>query len=286
MAPLLPLVSEEVSRRLTGGRSVHLSDRPDAGALPEDAGLVAAIDGARGVSTGSALRKAEGLGRLPLSSLTVVADDAAELRPFTELVGEELNVREVVPTDVSAAGDGGFGVRQTLLVNARAAGPRLGREVQIAIRASKAGDWSVTESGVVSAGGIACSTEVRAAPVVSDAAAGDHRAVAMLPGSGFLILDTEVTPELAAEGLARDVVRAVQQARRQAGLKVSDRIALAVGGSPAVRAAVDRHRELISAETLAVELAVVELGGAELDGAVAVEVGDHQQASVSLTRSA
>ncbi len=178
-------------------------------------------------------------------------------------------------------------MRQTLLVNARAAGPRLGREVQTAIRASKAGDWSVTESGAVSAGGIALQEgEYELHTVVSDAAADDHRAVAMLPGSGFLILDTEVTAELAAEGLARDVVRAVQQARREAGLEVSDRISLAVGGSPAVRAAVDRHRELISAETLAVELAVVERDGAELDGAAVVEVGDHQQASVSVTRAA
>ena len=48
----------------------------------------------------------------------------------------------------------------------------------------------------------------------------------MLPGGGFVVLDTAVTPELAAEGVARDLVRAVQQARRDAGLDVSDRIAL------------------------------------------------------------
>ena len=75
--------------------------------------------------------------------------------------------------------------------------------------------------------------------VVADADPADQRAVAMLPGGGFLILDTAVTPELAAEGLARDVVRAVQQARRDAGLAVSDRIAL--GGSGRRRGRRWRH---------------------------------------------
>ena len=57
----------------------------------------------------------------------------------------------------------------------------------------------------------------------------DASAIGMLPGGGFVVLDTAVTPELAAEGLARDLVRAVQQARRDADLEVSDRIALTVG---------------------------------------------------------
>ena len=72
--------------------------------------------------------------------------------------------------------------------------------------------------------------------MVADADPSDRRAVAMLPGGGFVILDTAVTPELAAEGLARDVVRAVQQARREAGLAVSDRITLAVSGDAGVLA--------------------------------------------------
>ena len=63
----------------------------------------------------------------------------------------------------------------------------------------------------------------------------------MLPGGGFVILDTAVTPELAAEGLARDVVRAVQQARRDAGLDVSDRIELTLAADAEVRAAIEAH---------------------------------------------
>ena len=77
----------------------------------------------------------------------------------------------------------------------------------------------------------------------------------MLPGGGFVVLDTAVTPELAAEGLARDLVRAVQQARRDAGLDVSDRIALTIGGSAAVQDAARTHESLIAGETLATSYA-------------------------------
>ena len=130
----------------------------------------------------------------------------------------------------------------------------------MAIKGSKSGDWSVGADGAVVAGGIALvEGEYALQTVVADADPDDQRAVAMLPGGGFVILDTAVTPELAAEGLARDVVRAVQQARRDAGLEVSDRIALQSGRRRAVRAAVETHAELIKAETLATTLETLRL---------------------------
>ena len=98
----------------------------------------------------------------------------------------------------------------------------------------------------------------------------------MLPGGGFVVLDTEVTPELAAEGLARDLVRAVQQARRDAGLDVSDRIALTIGGSAGVQAAARTHESLIAGETLATSYAVRDADG---EG-TPVTVGDNEKATV------
>jgi isoleucyl-tRNA synthetase len=232
-------------------------------------------------STGSALRKAEGLRvRLPLASLTVVTDDAATLQPLAGLITDELNVKALVLTDLADADQGAFGVQQTLQVNARAAGPRLGRDVQRAIKGSKSGDWSVDADGAVVAGGIALQEgEYALTTVVADADPDDQRAVAMLPGGGFVILDCAVTPELAAEGLARDVVRAVQQARRDAGLQVSDRIVLTLGGDQAARSAVDTHAELITSETLAAELVIVDVE------AETVAVGDGQQVSVRVARA-
>ena len=88
----------------------------------------------------------------------------------------------------------------------------------------------------------------------------------LLSGGGFVVLDTTITPELEAEGTARDVIRSVQQARRDAGLQVTDRMRLSVTADARTMQAVEAHRDLIMAETLATELDVAE--GAELQVAV------------------
>ena len=257
-APLLPLTTEEVWRGLTGGRSVHLEEWPLADELPADDALVAAMDKVREVcSATSALRKAGSLrNRLPLSTLTVVVADPTGLEGFESIVADEVNVKSVRLLAVDAPEAASYGVSQRLTVNARAAGPRLGRDVQKAIQGSKSGDWSVAEDGTVTAGGL----ELADGEYTLDTVAGsadEAAAVGVLPTGGFVVLDTAVTPELAAEGLARDLVRAVQQARRDAGLDVSDRIALTVAGSDAVQAAARTHEQLITEETLATSFEVV-----------------------------
>jgi len=281
-APLMPLTTEEVWRGLTGGRSVHLTDWPRAEELPADDELVAAMDAVREVcSVGSALRKAAGLRtRLPLASLTVVS--SAGIGRFASLISEELNVKSVrtmSPDDPEAAA---FGVSEKLTVNARAAGPRLGKDVQTAIRASKSGDWSVAEDGTVTAGGLALQEgEFTLETVAGSADAGS--ATGVLRSGGFVVLDTDVTPDLAAEGLARDLVRAVQQARRDAGLEVSDRISLTVAGSAAVQEAARTHEQLVAGETLAAAYSVVDELPDGLSGTDAV-VGDGEKATVAVVR--
>ncbi|WP_203336108.1 isoleucine--tRNA ligase [Nocardioides limicola] len=278
-APLLPLTTEEIWRGLTGGRSVHLTDWPDAATLPDDEGLVAAMDQVRDVcSATSALRKAAGLrNRLPLASLTVVGPQIAG---FESIVADELNVKTVRLLDADAPEAGAFGVEQRLTVNARAAGPRLGKDVQVAIKGSKTGDWSVAADGTVTAGGIALVEGEYSLETVAGAA-DESSAVGMLR-DGFVVLDTDVTPALAAEGLARDLVRAVQQARRDGGLDVSDRIALVIAGAPAVLEAASAHRDLISSETLATSCDVTAAG---VDGGIEVTVGEGEKAIVRVSKA-
>jgi isoleucyl-tRNA synthetase len=253
VAPLAPLTAEEIWRGLTGGRSVHLTDWPSAGEFPADHALVSTMDAVRDVcSAALSLRKARGLRvRLPLAGLTVAAPGAGALRPFADLVADEVNVKRVeFAEDVAAFSE------RVLTVVPRVLGPRLGGQVQQVIRAVKAGDWSVAD-GVVTAGGVALDEgEYELRLVAADA----DRSAPLPGGEGVVVLDTDVTPELVAEGLARDVVRVVQQARREAGLEVSDRIRLTLSAGPEVTAAVEAHRDFVAQETLAVTVEFAPLG--------------------------
>lgn len=274
VAPLAPLTAEEIWRGLTGGRSVHLTDWPDAAQFPADHALVSTMDAVRDVcSAALSLRKARGLRvRLPLASLTVAAPGAGALRPFADLVADEVNVKRVEFTEDVA----GYSER-VLTVVPRVLGPRLGGQVQQVIRAVKAGDWSVSE-GVVTAGGVALNEgEYELRLVVADA----DRSASLPGGEGLVVLDTEVTAELVVEGLARDVVRVVQQARREAGLDVSDRIRLTLSAGPEVTAAVEAHRDFVARETLAVAVEFAEAGERGFTG----EAGDGEQVRAAVERA-
>lgn len=266
-APLLPLITEMIWRGLTGGRSVHLTDWPRAGEVPADAALVAAMDQVRDVcSAASSLRKAKKLRvRLPLLKLTVAVEDPDQLQPFTELIGDELNVKQVELTDAIDT----YG-RFELTVNARVAGPRLGKDVQAAIKAVKAGEGVVNPDGTLSAGPAVLQPEEYSSRLV----AADPEYTAALPGgAGLVVLDGTVTPELEAEGWAKDRIRELQELRKSTGLDVSDRIAvvMSVPGERAAWAAT--HRDLIAGEILATSFEF----GEPADG---TEIGDGVRVSI------
>ena len=261
-APLLPLTTEEIWRGLTGERSVHLTDWPDADALPVDEALVSGMDRAREAASATlGLRKAQSLRvRQPLRRLTVVTEAAAGLEPFTGILADEVNVKDVALIDL-AGGAADVGVSQRLAVNARAAGPRLGRAVQDVIRGSKSGDWRVDPDGTVVCAGVELREGEYALETVVDDTGADHRAVAVLPGGGFVVLDTALDEELLAEGWARDVVRQVQDERKAAGLHVSDTVRLRLGVTAERVAWARRHLDMVRSETLAEEVDLVEVAG-------------------------
>ncbi|MFM7685470.1 MAG: class I tRNA ligase family protein, partial [Actinomycetota bacterium] len=260
LAPLLPLVTEEIHGGLTAGASVHLQDWPAASTVPSDPELVAAMDLARDVCNAAlSLRKAHGLRvRLPLAALDVAVAGSQSLQPFLELVADEVNVKHVGLSD-DVASVASF----ELKVVPAALGPRLGGQTQQVIRAVKAGDWQRGADGVV-AGGIAL---LESEYTLRLAAKGDAASTPLSNGGGVVLLDTVVTPELEAEGVTRDLVRLVQQARRKAGLQVSDRILLTLGVPELIRRQVSAHLALLTEATLATS---VDWAGAgtneELDG--------------------
>jgi isoleucyl-tRNA synthetase len=276
-APLLPMAAETIWRGLTGGASVHLEDWPDVADWPSDDALAETMDLTRSVcSAALSLRKARQLRvRLPLAALTVAHPSAPALTDFADLIKDEVNVKDLVLSAEPAS----LGTL-TLTVNPRALGPRLGKQVQDVIRAVKSGAWTSSDDVVVAAG-----VSLEPGEYELKLTAADPDSTAALPGSdGLIALDTSVTPELAAEGVARDVVRVIQAARRDAGLEVSDRISLVVGCDDAVAAAVESFAPFVTAETLAVSLALVP--AAELDAADAAPqpVGDGASVRVRVSR--
>ncbi|MEJ7764731.1 MAG: class I tRNA ligase family protein, partial [Acidimicrobiales bacterium] len=277
-APLLPLTADHLWTVIVpDAGSVHLQDWPGPAELLADDDLVGTMDRVREVcSAGNAIRKEHVpvlRTRLPLPAATVAGDGADALELFRALIAEELNVREVHLTrDLSGAGD------LVLTVNPRVAGPRLGSQVQQVIRAAKGGDWE--EGGdptTVVVGGVVLHPgefELRLLPrdEATSRALPDENAVVML--------DVAVTPELEAEGVARDVVRLVQIARRKAGLNVRDRITLRLQVPSSARHAVESYIDVIAAEVLATDVAVVDDAGPD---AIEAELAGHGVVRISLS---
>ena len=266
LAPLLPLTTEAIYRPLTGERSVHLTDWPDAAALPSDQELVEAMDLARDVCSATLRLRKDHRRRVrqPLSSVRVAVADAQRLAPFAALIADEVNVKSVDLTDDVASVS-----RRQLQVTPAALGPRLGPRTQEVIKAVKSGDWQQVD-GVVVAGGIELLDGEYSLQLVVD---GDEASTPIGHGLGVVVLDTALTPALEAEGVTRDVIRQVQQARRDAGLNVSDRIVLTLTAAPVSRVQIEANLDLLANATLATSVSwVVGAPGEAASEAAPVEV--------------
>ncbi len=250
VAPLLPLVAEEIYLGLRGegplgDASVHLQPWPTSDDLRHDPDLVMHMDQVREVcSVALGLREERRLrARLPLSKLTVASRTTSGLAELTALIRDEVNVKEVVLTDdLTSAGQ--------FILRPRAAvlGPRLGKAVQQVIQAAKAGDWTQNSDGTVTVAEQVLNTEE------FELALEPREGVAAAPlrGSDAVVeLDVHVTAELAAEGMARDLVRMVQQARKDEGLQVTDRIELTLLMPAELAEGIDPHMKWMSEQVLA-----------------------------------
>jgi isoleucyl-tRNA synthetase len=247
-APLLPLTTEKIYKELTGERSVHLENWPDASIVPSDDELEKVMDQVRDVcSTTLSLRKVHSRRvRLPLGELTVASPLANALQSFVSIITDEVNVHKVTLTT-----ELGQVAKHELQLIPAALGPRLGANTQKVIVAVKKGDWSINGDEVI-AGGVALEPHEFHVKLV--AASGDTETIAsaaLADGQGIVLLDIELTDALLAEGAARDIVRMVQQARREAGLAVSDRIVLTLGLPELLQSQVSQFEAYIASETLA-----------------------------------
>lgn len=259
MAPLAPLVTEEIWRGLTGGESVHLCDYPVVPDTVDDPALVSAMDMVREVvSATHSLRKTHNLRvRQPLQSLTVVDDESQKLADFSELIAGEVNVKQVV---LQASSESGLKLQRQLKLNPKAFAPEIRKATSQLFKAQKTGQWREEGENVVfpevlvNGEPVALSGDQFSLSTTVEVA--DGQVATVLGDGAVVVLDTEITPELEAEGYARDLVRSIQDERKSQDLHVSDRIELVLE-VPAERVqSVETHAQMIAHEVLATEFKV------------------------------
>jgi isoleucyl-tRNA synthetase len=261
MAPLMPFLSEAVYQNLVRSVdadapvSVHMADWPEVETAKQDRALIAQFDVVqRVVGLGRAARNDTRLRvRQPLERLLVRVPDSAAgeaVKRHREQILEELNVKNLE----LVAGDAGL-ISYRLKPNLPRIGKRYGKRIpaiRTALAQADAGSIaSLAAAGKgfeLAVGDASICFDAEDVLVESVAAEG----YACAEEGGYLVgLDTRIDDALRQEGLARELVRTVQDARKQAGLEVSDRIVLRVTGSDAVEDAIAGHRDFLMDETLA-----------------------------------
>ena len=256
-APFLPMIMEEIHTGLTGEPSVHLTDWPDPEILPEDKPLVENMDRIRdAASTALRLREDEGIRvRLPLSSMVIAGPGSSSLSNFLELLTDEINVKKIElieQLDEYAT--------YSLQPNGSLLGPRLGKDVQSVFAAAKRGDWELNKDGTAKVANVLLREEE------FELGLQPHEgitAATLNSGDAIIILDTEITEDLAKEGIARDVIRQVQQARRDAELVVTDRIKIWLNGGETILDSVRTFEEYVTSQILATEIVYGETESSE-----------------------
>ncbi len=249
MAPFMPFLSEEIYRNLTGGESVHLADWPTYNVkfikpdVNKENQLIRTI-----VTMGHSVRdKANIKVRQPLALVQIALPaniNKKSVLDQKEVILEELNVK-----DLELLKDARDVITKIVMPNARVLGPKYGSKVQEMIKKAKAGEFEVDKNGDVKIGDFVLSGE----EVDVGFKGKEGYDVASMDGVS-VVLDTTVSGELQKEGHARDIVRQIQDLRKEAGYNVDDRIYIFVEGEGDLKLAVKDFADYIKRETLAIEL--------------------------------
>ncbi|MDR2685722.1 MAG: isoleucine--tRNA ligase [Rickettsiales bacterium] len=239
IAPVAPFLAEHIFRALNNGASVHLENFPTYIENKETESLRTMRTIRDIVSVGKMLRENAGLrNRLPLNELKIYGYKDFD-NHFIKIIETELNVKKVSPmgTDSSSVAES-----FVYLITPKI-GARLGAKLKEIMSASKQPNFNPAEFGLLP-DEFEMRLNVKAG--ITGAALPDNTAV--------VVLDTDITPELVAEGLARDVLRFVQDTRKAMDLDVSDRITLEYDADDELSAAIEAHSVMIKENALATEL--------------------------------
>jgi isoleucyl-tRNA synthetase len=268
LAPFTPYIADDVYVRLTGELSVHASDWPQGAGAPDERLTVEMAAARQLVGLGRAARtNAKVRTRQPLKRALLLHPPDVELGDeVREQIRDELNVKEL--QDVESLADL---VSWSAVPNFRTLGPRLGPRVNEIKQALAEADGSALKATLETQGSVEVAGERLTADDLEFRA--DQHADFEVASEGVwaVALDLDVDEALRVEGTARELVRALNQVRKDAGLAITDRVEITidVAAAPRAEAALRAHRDWIAGEVLAVKLETGSVGdgyAAEIDG--------------------
>lgn len=259
-APMLPLLSEEIYKGLTGQRSVHITDWPQFPDTLADTALVSTMETVRdSVSVLHGLRKIQKIRvRQPLAKASVVLEEAESLRPFAQIIADEINLKEV---ELLSPQQVPFSVSQLVTPIPKTFDDTMRKSTQKIFQACKQGAWTLQGEEIhvhlAQDEQVILQSHQFVAKSVIDLGDNSQDLVAdVLPAGGFVVLDITLDAQLLAEGVARDVVRAVQDERKAQGLEIGEQMYLALEVPSEDVAKIETYRDMIMRETSATKLKV------------------------------
>lgn len=238
--------------------SVHLQNFPDVTFLPNEKELVANMDMVRHICSAALfIRDQRNLRvRLPLNKLTIIGKKAAAMLQYRDIIADEVNVKNV--EIIEEIGDL---AEVKLQINLKKVGAKLGsklKEINIAI---KENSWKKIADNQIEIAGVILNDDEFEIKLITK----NSNNTATLPSNDCLVeLDINVTKELEEEGLARDIIRAIQQNRKDANLDVSNHIKIALNsGNQKILEVVKNYQNYIGEQTLSDEILIGENVGCE-----------------------
>jgi len=245
LSPLLPLISEEIYTKLTNDKSVHLNDWPDTKKFPSDKKFLKKMDIVREISSaGLAIRKSNNIRvRQPLKEITIAGDNIDWIKDFENYITEEVNTKKIIVDENS---DSLY--RNKIKINLKKLGPKLGKNTSKFMEAANNFQWEINKDKTLN--------------ILNETLQEDEYFLEKesLPGTEtreiteeniVVSLNIDIDKDLEIEGVARDILRAIQSKRKELDLEISDKIIVNIFGEKIIKEALTKFKDYISSNSLA-----------------------------------
>ena len=252
LSPLMPLISEEIYTKLTGGKSVHLLNWPTTNLFPKDDDFLNKMDTIREIcSAGLSIRKSNNIRvRQPLEEIILVGENLEWILGFKDYILEEINIKNII---IQKDSDSLY--KEKLIIDLRKLGPKLGKNIKDCLEGANNYEWKINEDGTA---------KIRKYILLEDEYSIEKESI---PGTqseeinkGEIVasLKLELNQELKKEGIARDVLRTIQNKRKDLNFDISDEINVIIWGDIEVQNSIKQFKNYISTNSLAKSIKIQE----------------------------